>query len=390
MTKGDGTVHEPNITSVLAYFLDPYEDHGLGAAFFNEFLDELLKYLPETEELSSLREDQKQKKGKNKSIDFATSNNFEVGVQAEVTLSDDKKKNDGSDNGRRDIDILLTIKNLIKEQSYSILIENKIKISALQKGKKNEKSKQLEDIIKLSTKNDNDIIFTNPYFVVLLPFINETIEGQIPDLFIKMTYEKNIIAVIEEILKKENTGDINPINEFSKFILKSFKMFINNDFTFNEYFNFSKVKQIEVLHNDALFGDLEGKKLIDIVMKCVTHILKKKNANEIDALSGMKLGTYKFLLKKDVYEAQFEDSVSKYKNKYNKSEDDLAVIKFRNTKRYKPLKYDDYYVCNQLTATDKTGKLPNIIGLLKELKQLLNNGQVKIKIIDDNDTEFIL
>ena len=37
-TYGNGRITETNLTSILAFLLDPQESHGFGTSFINEFL----------------------------------------------------------------------------------------------------------------------------------------------------------------------------------------------------------------------------------------------------------------------------------------------------------------------------------------------------------------
>ena len=43
LSSHDGSINEPNVSSFLAYLLDPLEDHGMSGNFLQSFFQELIK-----------------------------------------------------------------------------------------------------------------------------------------------------------------------------------------------------------------------------------------------------------------------------------------------------------------------------------------------------------
>ncbi|MBQ9227041.1 MAG: PD-(D/E)XK nuclease family protein [Fibrobacter sp.] len=207
LSSYDGSIKEPNISSFLAYLLDLNEDHGLS---------DLL--------LMSIIQDFKDKNplffGKIKK----TLNQFDVRINPEYPVFFDNK--------RRDIDIVVEIyeeKNEIP--LYSLCIENKITDNSIQR-----KKQLIEELEGLKKEYKDNGWNTEIYFCFL------TLENskKSNDEFNVFDYEKKIhlywkgeLSIQEKILKilgLERNGEIDPISEDFKFLLKSFLSFVKTDF----------------------------------------------------------------------------------------------------------------------------------------------------------------
>lgn len=125
LSSNDGSINEPNVTSFLAYLLDPNENHGLGSRFVESFLAPIV--LANNEQYKELIFN-------NRIRDLSRNSKYEVRVQAEVKVisseSEIAKKT-------RDIDIVIELFDQTFSDSlpkFSFCVENKIKDGAIQKG----------------------------------------------------------------------------------------------------------------------------------------------------------------------------------------------------------------------------------------------------------------
>jgi len=207
LSSYDGSIKEPNISSFLAYLLDLNEDHGLS---------DLL--------LMSIIQDFKDKNSFFFGRIKKTLNQFDVRINPEYPVFFDNK--------RRDIDIVVEIyeeKNEIP--LYSLCIENKITDNSIQR-----KKQLIEELEGLKKEYKDNGWNTEIYFCFL------TLENskKSNDEFNVFDYEKKIhlywkgeLSIQEKILKilgLERNGEIDPISEDFKFLLKSFLSFVKTDF----------------------------------------------------------------------------------------------------------------------------------------------------------------
>ncbi|TXK83458.1 PD-(D/E)XK nuclease family protein [Paenibacillus sp. N3.4] len=238
LSSNDGSINEPNVSSFLAYLLDPNENHGLNSKFLELFLRPIVL---------DNKEYYKELLYNNRVRDL--SKNYEVKVQAEftVTHTGEKQKN-------RDIDILIEIYNknsIISLPQFSFCIENKIKDGAISKGD----NQLFEEISGLTSYYKNQITNENQKFpLISFVFITpkktkraiaefnellsklENCNFSIPCLHIIWSGEDNdednvaITSLLKDILQYESIGEIEPIYEYTKHTLKSFLSFIKSDF----------------------------------------------------------------------------------------------------------------------------------------------------------------
>ena len=47
LSSNDGSINEPNVSSFLAYLLDPNEDHGISSLLLQELLSDITKINPD-------------------------------------------------------------------------------------------------------------------------------------------------------------------------------------------------------------------------------------------------------------------------------------------------------------------------------------------------------
>ena len=207
LSSYDGSIKEPNISSFLAYLLDLDEDHGLSDLLLMSVIQEF----------------------KNKNPLFfgkikKNLNQFDIRINPEYSVF--------LDNKRRDIDIVVEFyeeKN--EEPLYSLCIENKITDNSIQR-----KNQLIEELDGLRNEYKDNGWKTEIYFCFL------TLENskKSNDEFSAFNYEKKIhlywkgkLSLQEKILnilELERNGEIDPISEDFKFLLKSFLSFIKTDF----------------------------------------------------------------------------------------------------------------------------------------------------------------
>jgi len=167
LVKGKGCINEENITSFLAYLLDPTEDHDLKNIFLSKFLN--LIEISESE------------------IESLLTNDIEIELEYPV-----KNKN-----RERRIDIV------IKTKEHVIAIENKISEQSKQKNQLQEEYDGL--------KNDKIADNTPIIMCYLVPEDKEeNIEIKTNDKQCIILWS-NVIEILTSILQQENSAEINPI-----------------------------------------------------------------------------------------------------------------------------------------------------------------------------------
>lgn len=222
LSSNDGSINEPNVSSFLAYLLDPNEDHGVSSLLLQEILKEFIE--KDEKFLSKI-------KFGNRITDLSKFSNFTINIIPELSVKIIKDKKEK----RRDIDILIEIiENKNKEILYSICLENKITDSSV-----NKRDSQLEDELKgLKSLYSDSGVSPEIYVIYLTPFQSKIST----DSFENFEYEKkhhlywdnndenSVFNKLIKIFNKENEGLIDPINNQSSYLIKSFLSFIKTNF----------------------------------------------------------------------------------------------------------------------------------------------------------------
>lgn len=209
LNQGNSRLREPSMSAMLGYLLDTRRDHGLGDAFFREFLS-LLN--------GGVDDDRFEEYLKSPFID------------TEIFLEEPYELNDST----KYIDIQLSILKKDKQgnvqEDFRIIIENKVRDNSVTEG-------QLENYYQAIIEDESTI--DNLAIVYLTPvsnklsLINEFKNLQLKDSkHIKKWMQWNdeeygIITILKGILKKESEGEINPINEYTRHTIKAFILFLN-------------------------------------------------------------------------------------------------------------------------------------------------------------------
>lgn len=221
LSSNDGSINEPNVSSFLAYLLDPNEDHGISSLLLQEILNEFIKINKDF--LSKIQFE-------NRVADLSKYSRYTINIIPELTVDIDKN----GKKKRRDIDVILEIiDNKTKETVYSICLENKITDQSISKN-----DSQLEDELKgLENYYSECEILPEIYVIYLTPCPSEISSRSFDKLEYKKKHhlywdkhENSIFNKLIKIFNDENEGLIDPINNQSSYLIKSFLSFIKTNF----------------------------------------------------------------------------------------------------------------------------------------------------------------
>ena len=206
LNMGKSSLRETSMSAMLAYLLDPHQDHGLGKHFLKNFL-----------------------KLANVCSDFIDNDSLRFQVDLEVPYSHKNK--------RSDIDIQIKILDKEHNEIHRIIIENKIKRGAANRLQLNNYYEAVKSI-----ENDDELPEgVNLSVIFLTPQINS---NELNDEFKNLRIDQNdhkfwmywntksdaecIVTLIQSILENEQKALISPINEYLKHTLKAFTCYIIN------------------------------------------------------------------------------------------------------------------------------------------------------------------
>ena len=213
LSQGKSRLHEPSISAMLGYLLDPSSDHGLGDTFLRSFIKFLISETTNNAILINLLNEQ---------------NRINAIVELEVQYSNLSKRND--------IDIQLSLLDSSENEFYRIIIENKIRPSSAN-------SLQLRDNY-AAIINDEDFQLQKPNLTIVFltpagpasgleqEFNNlNDLQQDHDKVWVTWTDKENsnsVLELIKDVLRKEMLGEINPINEYMRHTLKAFTKFIGD------------------------------------------------------------------------------------------------------------------------------------------------------------------
>lgn len=229
LSQGDGSINETNITSFLSYILN--ETNEFSASFLLLFLEEIGRTIDGF--------------NINDILNF-TGNNYRqktVNFKEKYTYSAIPEYRLKSNSETQYVDILLTISEKFTEKDCCyILIENKIKKSALKKDQCSEQFRLFNQI--------EDFQENTPVFSILITPDIDSFESMMEDvkqvnplsLRIKWESEKetSLIDLFKQLIKLENNSDVSPIDINTQYIIKSFIDYISTELSIKEKtYNFS-------------------------------------------------------------------------------------------------------------------------------------------------------
>jgi hypothetical protein len=237
--SGANKLKETNVSAFLGYLLNPYADHGLGSSFLELFLEPLIHQYQEN--LKAISYD-------------LSSNLFDVEVAYEKGVN-----NVEGNDGTSIIDIVIKIskktetnkRSLISMfQNYEplalILIENKISSGSFTKSQIIEQYERAIKFLDNQFKENKDQKILNKYkercfsiYVTpsgekfsdeIVEFSKDGMKGLLINWNNTEGYSPSVVLMLENLLKEENAGAIQPIEEYTKHTIKAFINFIKSDF----------------------------------------------------------------------------------------------------------------------------------------------------------------
>jgi len=352
LSSNDGSINEPNVSSFLAYLLNPNEDHGLSSLLLQELLHEIS--ICDENFLSKLKYEER-------ITDLSTYSRYLINIIPEMTVTLDN----GTAIKKRDIDILLeVIDNKTSEVLYAICIENKITDASI-----NKKDSQLQDELKgLENYYQVNEISPEIYVVYLTPNPSDVSSQS----FEKLVYDKkchlywnnaenSIFNKLIKIFNDERSGLVDPINDQSQYLIKSFLSFIKTNF--KSYIE----ERLEKLEKKSY-----GKPVIDL-LKDFASSLEKDKVYEINKL------------KRSFSEYVFEQSGEDLKNGTRNAHITLSIVNERNRGHYHVKRADDTRknIFRYIDSSRKKVKLFDPIDD-KQVKVYFNNGDA-IEYVNSGD-----
>ena len=226
--RRDKQLREKNLSAILAYFLDPSKEHGMGDAFLKAFL----KYL---------------RKFDNVNIDTD-----ECFINTEHPINEEF------------LDIFISLPETDESGrggEHHILIEVKIKSTSVQPERT--QLKQYYDAYKDNIENNNNSPEINKRIIAVLiaPKDSKTSneynnlsclrvgDDRVHLPWIAPKEDDSVCQIIQTILLEELQGEIAPINEYVKHTLKAFVFYLSNtpyvrpSSNSVEYLNYTIVKK---------------------------------------------------------------------------------------------------------------------------------------------------
>ena len=280
--RADSKLREPNLSAVLAYFLHPGKDHGLGDTFLKAFLEII---------------------GIADKIRPGEANFAKTMIYTEEPLKDEK--------GTILLDIAIEIVNSQNNILRYIAVENKIKSSSAN-------SRQLNRYYNALVAEENSNNYKNKITMVFLTpekekKENKKIQEEYDNLqklsephenpsndnktWLRWTGAQSIHTMIrDDILKKEANGEISPINEYTKHTLKAFIMHLQKPGDLGDvqesipYDMDDHKYTIEQYTGGAIRVYKDGEKCV--AKEILRHINDKENFGLIDSNNRNKKNTY--------------------------------------------------------------------------------------------------
>ena len=221
LSSNDGSINEPNVSSFLAYLLDPNEDHGISSLLLQELLNDITEINKDF--LAKIQYN-------NRIADLSKYSGYSINIIPELSVNLEKK----GKRKRRDIDIIIEIiDDKTSEIIYSICLENKITDSSIIKN-----DSQLEDELKgLENYYSESNLKPEIYIIYLTPVPSNASSNSFEKLDYDKKYhlfwdnhENSVFNKLIKIFKNEQDGLIDPINNQSSYLIKSFLSFIKTNF----------------------------------------------------------------------------------------------------------------------------------------------------------------
>ena len=279
LSSNDGSINEPNVSSFLAYLLDPNEDHGISSLLLQEILNDIIEI--DDKFLTKI-------KFSNRITDLSKYSGYSINIIPELSVNLDKK----GKRKRRDIDIIIEIvDNKTDELIYSICLENKIVDSSI-----NKNDSQLEDEL-IGLENYYAESKQNPEIYII--YLTPSPSNPSRDSFEKLDYNKkyhlfwdndknSIFNKLIKIFNNERDGLIDPINNQSSYLIKSFLSFIKTNF--KSYIEERKEKLEKKSYGKPVIDLLKDfSKTLEIDKEYKIDFIRNKFSEYVLSISGIEL-----------------------------------------------------------------------------------------------------
>ncbi len=246
LASGKKSFQEETASAILAWFMNPTMEHGLGYSFLSKFVDELSISTSNQDLLSDLAKKLTPRLRSEYETQLKLWCNLEYNVETAF------------------IDIVIGIDDWI------FAIENKIYAQSVSEGQ------LLREYEGLKKKNPDSRI--GMIYLVPIEEESEIFDGKTEKIFEELsvkendfktivTWQKNkinnvpsISEIISKILDDENIGIIDPVSEYTRHTLKALNSFISNDFAGYEYQRNTQSTSVNPLTEEQLLVDkLEDK-----------------------------------------------------------------------------------------------------------------------------------
>ncbi len=215
LSAGKRGLNEENVSSFLAWILDPKQSHGCGSLFLNRLLSAVdeEKYQPWISKLQHI------------SVD--------VLVEEEVVTKNGK---------RRYVDIVIVMSiagensdcdTANKTESIIFAIENKIRENACDKFQLSEEYEGLKEYYK---EADISFLYLTPIKSARFDEAFSLLPDDLTKFYLTWTNSINepnhltVVSILRNILQDDLDAKINPLSSELKFVLKSFIVFAENGF----------------------------------------------------------------------------------------------------------------------------------------------------------------
>ncbi len=245
LANGDGSINEANVSAFLGYLLDPKADHALGDEFLKRFIDNLDSENEFTDEDFYSLDFQifyeqafKEENNAKQIVDLVI-----VGYQTMMGTGKESLIHDFIANSK-------VIKHIY-------LIENKIRKGALTKDQLIKQYKSTIHQIPDEYANNVTSIYLTPdgekysrEFLAAEDKLNNAYH--IKWQSVTKNEQSSILEILQELLKDEVAGKIEPLNEYTLHTIKAFCLFIENEFRSERQLDKAKKEGLFArdLHND--------------------------------------------------------------------------------------------------------------------------------------------
>lgn len=212
LSAGKRDLNEENVSSFLAWLLDPAQSHGCGSVFLERILqvldsESLKVYCDLVSNKSSLRK----------------ANPITVDVMVEEDVEAAGKT--------RYVDIVIIMTS--NEKAHILAIENKIRTSAHDETQPKE---EYEGLISKYADADVSFLYLTPSKTSKFTEAFNLLPDDIDKLHLSwakdttVPNEKAFVDIIRDILRDDSDATIDPLTQEVRFVLKSFILFAENGF----------------------------------------------------------------------------------------------------------------------------------------------------------------